>query len=89
MWLRRVCALLVTAVVAYSSFEHGRGFAQRRWFRPTDAIRRPLSVDGLLLLLAHRSRSLQHADTQPAMPATKPTVPAAKRDGEIAAETGR
>jgi hypothetical protein len=38
-------------------------------------------------LLAHRSRSRGHTETQPAAPQTEPAAPAAERHGETAAET--
>ncbi|WP_245694690.1 DUF2637 domain-containing protein [Streptomyces abyssalis] len=50
VWARRGGGLIVTAVAAYSSYEHQRDFALRGGADAVGAALWPLSVDGLLLL---------------------------------------
>lgn len=50
LWVRRVCALVVAGVAAYTSYEHQRDFALRGGGDALSVGLWPLSVDGLLVL---------------------------------------
>jgi len=50
VWVRRLCALVVAGVAAYSSYEHQRRFALHGGADPASAALWPLSVDGLMVL---------------------------------------